>query len=77
MSRTEELSLVPSTSQSLLVPDDFPIKIQPTIYTVTLSINFGFMAGLADTAVGAAVLRIISAIVAMGGFVAVGRSYWQ
>ncbi|CAE6426581.1 unnamed protein product [Rhizoctonia solani] len=65
MTQTKELS-------PLVLPleydPDFKLGTD-NVYTVTFSVNFGFMAGLADTPLGKTILRILSAVVAAGGFV--------
>lgn len=78
MALTRELPLLTAEPESFLIEDELGIaasKLQSNTYTVTLSVNFGFMAGLADTAVGAVVLRILSVVIATGGFVAVSRQF--
>ncbi|EUC56678.1 transmembrane protein, putative [Rhizoctonia solani AG-3 Rhs1AP] len=66
MTQTKELPplVLPHTLYSDLKLD------KDNVYTVTLSVNLGFMAGLLDTLLGRSVLRIVSAVVAAGGFVA-------
>jgi hypothetical protein len=69
MTQTRELS-------PLVLPDhylDSKLGNHSSVYTVTFSVNFGFMAGLADTYLGRSVLHIASIIVATGGFVAVSK----
>ncbi|KDN49108.1 hypothetical protein RSAG8_02461, partial [Rhizoctonia solani AG-8 WAC10335] len=55
----------------LVLPRNFDSdsKLADNVYTVTFSVNFGFMAGLLDTPLGRTALRIVSALVAVGGFV--------
>ncbi|KAJ1302759.1 hypothetical protein OPQ81_003068 [Rhizoctonia solani] len=65
MTQTRELS-------PLVLPHDFDSDLKlgtDNIYTVTFSVNFGFMAGLADTSLGRTILRIVGAVVAAVGFV--------
>ncbi|CAE6529661.1 unnamed protein product [Rhizoctonia solani] len=66
MTQTRELS-------PLVLPHDFDPDLKlgtdNNIYTVTFSVNFGFMTGLADTYLGKTLLRVASALVAAGGFV--------
>ncbi|KAL5640334.1 hypothetical protein ACGC1H_007563 [Rhizoctonia solani] len=66
MTQTKELS-------PLVLPHTFDSDLKlatDNVYTVTLSVNLGFMAGLLDTLLGRSVLRIVSAVVATGGFIA-------
>jgi hypothetical protein len=75
MSRTKELPLVP-VSEPLLQHEQ-PLGSstfgEPHTYTVTLSFSFGTAMGLGDTTAGVAVLRILSIVIAAGGFVVVSR----
>ncbi|QRV94781.1 hypothetical protein RhiJN_22799 [Ceratobasidium sp. AG-Ba] len=74
MSRTKELPLIP-VSESLLEHDlQHPSSLkQPHTYTVTFSFSFGTVMGLGDTFLGIVVLRIVSVVVAAGGFIVVSR----
>ncbi|CAE6404862.1 hypothetical protein AG1IA_06561 [Rhizoctonia solani AG-1 IA] len=65
MTQTRELS-------PLVLPHhylDSKLGTNNNIYTVTFSVNLGFMAGLADTYLGRSILRVVSVVVATGGFV--------
>ncbi|KAG9121333.1 hypothetical protein FRC07_002738, partial [Ceratobasidium sp. 392] len=76
MSRTKELPLIPVSEP--LLEDDLEYQAgsnlssaskQSPIYTVTFSFSFGAVMGLGDTIVGIVVLRIVSVMIAVGGFI--------
>ncbi|KAG8698958.1 hypothetical protein FRC08_005601 [Ceratobasidium sp. 394] len=73
MARTKELPLIPVVEP--LLEDDLERRSgassfdQLHTYTVTFSFSFGSVMGLSDTVVGIVVLRIVSIVIAAGGFI--------